>query len=387
MITVKEVSTGRERRDFLDFPLRLYRGNPCFVPPLYADEKKIFRKDYVYNDCCDAVYFNAYDPSGKMVGRISGIIQRAANEKNRERRARFTRFDSIDDPEVAAALFGAVEDWARKRGMDTVCGPLGFSDLEREGLLIEGFDQPSTFEEQYNADYYQRLIESLGYEKEVDWFESQLRYPSPERVAELEKAADIVAKRYKLRFGEAKSINDFLKKYADDFFRLIDLSYDKLYGTVPFTDGMKKMMIDNFKLLLDLRFVSVILDENGKVVCVGLCIPSISEAIRKSNGHLTPAALVRILRAKARPKVIDLALVGVDPEYANRGIPIMMIAGMMKMLESSGVEYAETNLNLEDNYSIRNMWKRFEQKENKRRRSYVKRLTVKEKAEDGKDNS
>ena len=387
MITVKEVSTRKERREFLDFPLKLYRGTPCFVPPLYADEKKIFRKDYVYNDCCEAVYFNAYDGTGKMVGRISGIIQRASNEKNGERRARFTRFDSIDDPEVAAALFGAVEGWALSKGMDTVCGPLGFSDLEREGLLIEGFDQPSTFEEQYNADYYQKLIENLGYVMEVDWFESQLRYPSPERVAELEKAAELVAKRYKLRFGEARSINDFLKKYADDFFRLIDLSYNKLYGTVPFTDGMKKMTIDNFKLLLDLRFVSVILDENGKVVCIGLCIPSISEAIRGSDGHLTPTALVRILRAKAHPKVIDLALVGVDPEYANRGIPIMMIAGMMKMLAEEGVEYAETNLNLEENYNIRNMWKRFEQKENKKRRAYVKRLTVKGKAEDGKDNS
>ena len=159
MITVKEVQTKREQREFLNFPLDLYRGNPYFVPPLYGDEKKIFRKDYIYNDTCEAVYYNAYR-DGKMVGRISGILQKAANEKYNEKRVRFTRFDAIDDQAVADALFGAVEAWAKARGMDTICGPLGFSDLEREGLLIEGFDQLSTFEEQYNAPYYQKLIEN-----------------------------------------------------------------------------------------------------------------------------------------------------------------------------------------------------------------------------------
>ncbi|MBQ5985978.1 MAG: hypothetical protein IJL59_01825, partial [Clostridia bacterium] len=136
MVTVREVQTKKEQREFLNFPLHLYRDNPNFVPPLYGDEKKIFRKDYVYYDTCEAVYYNAYR-DGKIVGRISGILQKAANEKNHEKRVRFTRFDSIDDQEVAAALFGAVESWAKEKGMDTVCGPLGFSDLEREGLLIE----------------------------------------------------------------------------------------------------------------------------------------------------------------------------------------------------------------------------------------------------------
>lgn len=386
MITISEVRTRKQRREFIEFPLRLYRDNPCFVPPLYSDEKKLFRDDYVYNDCCESVYYLATDESGKTVGRIHGIIQKAANEKNSEKRARFTRFDSYDDPTVAAALFGAVENWALSKGMDTICGPLGFSDLEREGLLIDGFDQLSTFEEQYNAPYYQKLIEDLGYVKEVDWFESQLRAPDPEKVEEMERAANLVEKRFGLHFGTAKNINDFIKKYGDDIFHLIDVCYEGLYGTVPFTDGMKKMTIENFKLLLDMRFVSIILDENERPVCFGLCMPSIGEAVRPSGGRLTPATLVRVLRAVKKPKVIDLALVGVDPEYANRGIPIMMIAGMTRMLIKTGVEYAETNLNLEDNYAIRNMWHRFDQKEHKKRRSFVKKLTPEETAEDDKDN-
>ena len=150
MITVKAVKTKKEQKEFLDFPLKLYKNNPYYVPPLYSDEKKIFRSDYVYLDQSEAVYFNAYDDTGKIVGRISGILQRASNEKNNEKRVRFTRFDAVDDQRVADALFDAVEKWAKSKGMDTVCGPLGFSDLEREGLLIEGFNYLATFEEQYN---------------------------------------------------------------------------------------------------------------------------------------------------------------------------------------------------------------------------------------------
>ena len=387
MVRIIEAVSARQKREFLRFPLRMYKDNPCFVPPLYADEKKIFRSDYVYNDCCESVYYLAVDENGKTVGRISGIIQKAANEKNSEKRVRFTRFDSIDDPEVAAALFGAVENWALSHGMDTVCGPLGFSDLEREGLLIDGFDQLSTFEEQYNAPYYQTLIENLGYKKEVDWFESQLRLPAPEQIADMERTAKKVQERFGLHFGTAKNIKDFVDRYADDIFRLIDVCYDGLYGTVPFTDGMKKMTVDNFKLLLDLRFVSVIFDSNDRMVCFGVCMPAIGEAVRRSGGRLTPGTLIRVLRAVKKPKVIDLALIGVDPEYANRGIAVMLISSFLGIMRDTGVEYAETNLNLEDNHAIRNMWRRFDSKEHKKRRSYVKKLTERETAPDDKDNS
>ncbi|MBQ2110331.1 MAG: N-acetyltransferase [Clostridia bacterium] len=372
MIEVKEALTKKQQKEFLEFPLKMYKNNPYFVPPLYGDEKKIFRSDFVYNDTCEAVYFNAYDGE-KMVGRISGILQKAANAKNSERRVRFTRFDAIDDQAVADALFAAVEDWAISKGMDTVCGPLGFSDLEREGLLVEGFDQLSTFEEQYNAEYYGKLIENCGYEKEVDWLESKIYLPEDDE-GRLEKTADYIMKRYNLHFGEAKNTRDFIDRYGDAFFELLDVAYENIYGTVPFTPGMKKMMIDNFMLIIDLKHVAVILDENNRLACLGICFPSIAKAVQKSQGRLTPAALVRLLSAIKKPKVIDLGLIAVDPQYANRGIGSCISAGLMRMLREDGIEYAETNLNLENNYAILNQWKRFRQVVHKRRRSYVKKL-------------
>ncbi len=372
MVTVKEVKTKREQREFLQFPLKMYRDNPYFVPPLYGDEKKIFRADYIYNDICEAVYFNAYR-DGRIVGRISGILQKSANEKNREKRVRFTRFDAIDDQEVADALLSAVENWARQKGMDTVCGPLGFSDLEREGLLIEGFDQLSTFEEQYNAPYYQRLIENCGYEKEVDWTESKI-YAPEKNDGSLARVTEKLMARYNLHFGPAKNVNDFIDRYADGLFELLDKSYEKLYGTVPFTEGMKKLMIDNFRLIIDLDHVAVLLDENDNIVCLGICFPSIAKAVQPSHGHLTPAAIVRLLWAIKHPKIIDLGLIGIDPAWANRGISVAISAALEKMLREDGVEYAETNLNLEDNYAIQNQWKRFKTVMHKRRRSFVKKL-------------
>ena len=374
MITVKEVVTRREQKEFLNFPIDLYKGNPCFVPPLWADEMKMFRPGFVYSDCCDSVFYNAYR-DGRMVGRIQGIIQRAANDKNNERRVRFTRFDAIDDLEVSRALFEAVEKWAVERGMDTACGPLGYSDLEREGLLIDGFDQLSTFEEQYNAPYYQKHIEALGYTKEVDWLEFQLYGPeSEETQKEQEQLAEFIMKRYKLHFGPAKNGKDFLKRYADGVFHLIDTSYDKLYGTVPFTDGMKKLMMDNFSMVISTKNIAVILDENDRVVCFGMTIPALAGALAGTHGKYTPLTLLKLLRAIRRPTAIDLCLIGVDPEYLNRGISTVFAVELMHMLADRRITHAETNLNLEDNWAILNQWKRFNHKNHKRRRAYVKKL-------------
>ena len=373
MLTVTEVKTKRQQKDFLNFPLKLYKDNPNFVPPLYSDEKKMFRPDYVYYDTCEAVCWNAYR-DGRMVGRIQGILQKAHNQKTGEKRVRFTRFDSIDDQAVADALFGAVEAWAREKGMNKVCGPLGFSDLEREGLLIEGFDELATFEEQYNAAYYQRLIENLGYRKEVDWEERKIYLPEQDD-GKLEQMAEYVMKRYNLHFGQARNKKDFIRRYGDAFFALLDEGYKDIYGTVPFTKGMKDMLIDNFMLIIELKYVGVILDENDNLVCLGLCFPSLSRAVQKSGGRLTPAALVRVLRDVKHPKILDLGLVAVAPEWANRGVATVVSAHILKLLrEEKGVEYCETNLNLEDNRSIINMWKRFKAIPHKKRRSYIKNI-------------
>ena len=371
MIIVKEVKTKKEQKEFLNFPLNLYKDNPYFVPPLYMDEKKIFKKDYLYLDQAKAVYFNAYKDN-KIVGRISGIIQYAANKKNNERRVRFTRFDCINDLEVSNALFKKVEEWAKKEGMDTIVGPLGFSDLEREGLLIEGFDQLSTFEEQYNFAYYMDLIEHYGFNKEVDYVESKLFKPDV-KDERLERISNLMMKRYHLRFGEAKNTNDFIKKYADKFFDIIDETYKDIYGSVPFTEATRKLMISNFKLIVNVKNVAVILDENDEVVCFGICFPSLAKAVQKSKGHLTPLALIRLLNAIKHPKVLDLGLIGVKEEYMFKGISSSIISEVMKMLEND-IEYCETNLNLETNQNIQNQWKSFKTIQHKRRRVYVKEI-------------
>lgn len=372
MLTVNQVTTKKDQREFLNFPLRLYKGCPYFVPPLYMDEKKIFSKNYVYADMCDSVYFLAKE-DGKTVGRISGIIQHAANKKNNEKRVRFTRFDSIDDENVSNALFAAVEKWAKERGMDTICGPLGYSDLEREGLLIDGFDQLSTFEEQYNYDYYEKLVKAYGFETEVEWNERKLYLPD-QRDEKLYRVSNMMLEKYNLKFAKCKNVNEFIKRYANKFFELLDETYEDIYGTVPFTDNMKKMMIANFKLIVDLKHVAVIVDKDDNVVSFGICFPSIAKAVQKSNGHLTLPCLVRLLKAIKHPKVIDLGLIGVKKEYAQKGVSSALTAGVMRMLEKDGVEFAETNLNLTTNYQIQNQWHRFKCVIHKRRRAYKKHI-------------
>lgn len=372
MIQVKEVKTNKERREFLNFPLKMYKNNPCFVPPLYGDEKKIFNKNFVYLDQCDIVYYNAYIDD-KIVGRISGIIQKVSNEIRNEKRVRFTRFDCIDDNDVAKALFEAVEKWAIEKGMDTVVGPLGFSDLEREGLLIEGFDELSTFEEQYNYPYYQKLIENLGYVKEVDWTERKI-YAPKEVDPRLDKICETVMQRHNFHFGEAKNIRDFIKKYGDEIFRVLDITYAEIYGTVPFTKEMKKMMIQNFLMIMDLKHVAIILDANENVICFGVCFPSIAKTVQKSSGHLTIPALFRLLKAIKKPEIIDFGLIGILPEYRIKGVNAILMNAIIGMLSEDGVKYAETNLNLEYNDNIQNQWKNFDSVIHKRRRSFVKKI-------------
>lgn len=373
MLEIKEVKTKKQQKEFINFPLKLYKDNPYFVPPLYVDEMKLFKNSYVYYDQAKAVYYNAYK-DGEMVGRISGILQKASNEKWNQKRVRFTRFDAIDDQEVATMLFEKIEKWALEEGMEEVVGPLGFSDLEREGLLIEGFDQMSTFEEQYNYPYYQKLIENCGYEKEVDWLESKLR--NKEVIDErLERISSYMLKKNNLHLGQFKNTKQFLKKYSDSFFDVLDETYKDLYGTVPFTEGMKKMMISNFKLIINIKYVAAILDENENLVCFGLCFPSIGGAVKKSNGHLTPIAVARILHALKHPKVLDLALIGALPKYQMKGISTALIVEIMKMLQNPELDHAETNLNLETNYSILNQWKNFDAVQHKKRRSFIKKIS------------
>ena len=372
MITVKKVITKKQQKEFLEFPLSLYKDNPYFVPSLYMMEKDIFKKNYGYYDTCEAVCFNAY-LDNKVVGRIQAILQKASNEKYNQKRIRFTRFDCIDNQDVANALFDKVKEYALDKNMNELVGPLGFSDLEREGLLIEGFDKLSTFEEQYNYDYYQRLIENYGFEKEVDWVEHQLRL-LPSAKERLDKYSSLILKRFNLKVSKCKSVNEFMKRYLDQFFDIIDETYKDLYGTVPFTESSKAMLTSTFKLIVNERQVKVIVDENDRVVCFGICFPSLSKAVQKSQGKLTIPCLFRLLNAIKNPKSIDLGLIGVLPEYAKKGVATILLKEIMDLMIEDNLEYAETNLNLENNISIINQWKNFDTIQHKRRRCFVMKI-------------
>lgn len=373
MIKIVQATTKTEQKNFLDFPYSLYKGNPCYTPPLYSDEKLLFSKKNVYFDTCESVFFNAYDNSGKQLGRIQGIIQHASNKKTGEKRVRFSRFDCVNDVEAASALFSAVENWAKQKGCNIVCGPLGFSDLEREGLLIDGFDETNTFEEQYNFEYYSELIEAQGYQKEVDWIEYRIFKPEHknEKVNRIKK---LVFNRYGLHMATAKNAKEFINKYKDGIFHVLDEGYKHIYGTVPFTDRMKQQLISQFNLIIKLDYVGAVLDKNDNVVAFGLCFPAIGDALKGGNGKLYPSTLIKLLKIANKPRRLDLGLIAVLPEYRNLGVNSIVIGGLIDLMIEKDIEYCETNLMLENNYPIQAQWKYFEHKQHKRRRAYIKTL-------------
>ena len=373
MLQIIEVKTRKQRKEFVEYPLRLYKGNPYFVPPLYGDEMKMFTDKNIYNSTCLSVFFLA-QKDGKTVGRIQGILQKQFNELKNAKQVRFTRFDCENDPTTAKALFDSVENWAKGLGMNEIVGPLGYSDLEREGLLIEGFDYLCTFEEQYNYDYYQALVEGCGYEKDIDWLEYRM-FSIKEDLSRMQAILDHTMKKYNLHFADPKlTIRQFVKRYAKGFFHCIDECYKDLYGVVPFTPEMQKQMVDQFQLLLNRKYISVICDENDEVIACGLCMPGIGQALQKSGGRLTPATLAKLLRAVKNPTTIDFALIGIMPKYRKSGLTVFMFTMLADILASGNIEYMETNLNMEDNVNIQALWKRFEHIQHKRRRAFIKKL-------------
>lgn len=373
MVEIKQVKTRKEIKQFIEFPLNLYKGNPYFVPPLYSSERDLFKKKNPFASACDTIYFLAYKDN-KLVGRISGIIQNDANTKWNQKRVRFTRFDAIEDQEVANALFNKVEEWAKNKGMTEIVGPLGFNDLEREGLLIEGFDKLSTFEEQYNYPYYQKLIEDYGFTKEVDWVESEVRLPDGD-TRRLSRLSDIMMERNKLTYLREKSVPLFVKKHKEEFFELLDDTYSDLYGTCPIRDEVKKELLKGFNLLLRSDNIMGIANEKGEMIAFGLYFPSIAKAVQPSGGRLTPAAIVRILKAINNPDILDFGLIGVRKDYRNIGVPALMLKLAIQLLQTGKYDHFETNLTLEDNHAIIDLLDRLKTTRHKKRRSFVKQIS------------
>ena len=371
-VVISEVKTKKDIKEFVEFPLKLYKGNPHFVPMIYSDEVKLIKKGGE-PEIADSVFLLARR-EGKVVGRIQGILQKQYNELHNEKRIRFTRFDSINDKEVSRALFAALEAWGREKGMNQLCGPLGYSDLDREGMLIWGFDEDQTYEEQYNYDYYPELVEDAGLEKEIDWMEFELRKPEKKN----EMLSKVAARSLELNKLHVASTDmpkkAYIAKYKDGFFACLEECYKHLYGVVPFTEKMKDEMVEQFVLLIKKEFLIFVCDENDRVVSFGLGFPNFGEALKKSGGRLTPGALIRLLKIASNPETIDLGLIAVLPEYQNSGLNAVMMDILLGKLEQGGVKKLETNLNLETNEAVMAQWKYFNARHHKRRRSYLKSI-------------
>lgn len=376
MLEVRQVKTDREIREFIEFPLRMYKKCPYFVPPLYADEKKLLRSGGCRENA-DAVFYLALQ-DGKTVGRIQGIIEKHYNLTHQKAQARFTRFDCIEDEAVAKALLAAVEQWAEQKNMAELCGPLGYNDLDREGLLVEGFEEESTFEEQYNYPYYGTLLEQAGFVKDADWVEYELRMPE-HRNEMLARVAQRTMELNHLHIASTKmSKKAYIEKYRDGFFECLDICYRHLYGTVELTRNAQDELIDQFMMIVNKEYLVIICDEKERVVGFGLCFPGIGPAVKKSGGRLTPATLCKILKIVRDPQVIDLGLVAILPEYQKAGINAVILNAMLDILEKGQVKKCETNLNLETNTAVQAQWKYFDARQHKRRRSYIKTIGERE---------
>ncbi|MBE6702697.1 MAG: GNAT family N-acetyltransferase [Ruminococcaceae bacterium] len=372
MVEIKTVKTAKDIKEFINFPLRLYRDCPFFVPPLYGDEKKLLRAG-ACGDMAESVFYLAVR-EGKTVGRIQGLIQKQYNQNHNKRQVRFTRFDSIDDSAVSNALFAAVEKWGAERGMNELCGPLGYCDLDREGLLVEGFEEDATFEEQYNYAYYGALVEKAGLQKDVDWLEFELRRPEKKNEM-LARAANRTLEINKLHVASTKmSKRKYIEKYRDSFFDCLDECYRHLYGTVPIDKETQEELIRQFMLILHKEYLILICDEREQVVGFGLCFPSIGKAVKKSGGRLTLPALCRLLKAVRSPKVIDLGLVAVRPKYQLSGVNAVILNTLLEAMLSGRLQACETNLNLETNTAVLSQWRHFSARQHKRRRSYMKKI-------------
>jgi GNAT superfamily N-acetyltransferase len=370
-VEIREVTTIRQLKTFIKFPLALYKNNPYYVPAIYNDELNTLRWDRnpAFEDA-RARYWLAFR-DGKVVGRVAAMIIPKYAQKWGQNHMRFGWIDFIDDAEVVSALMGRVEAWAREEGMDAVHGPLGFTDLDREGMLVEGFNEMTTLATIYNYPYYPKHLEALGYVKDVDWLDHEFTVTNRSE-DKIKQAAELIAKRTGLRLFNG-SKKDLLK-IAPQIFEVIGQAYEELYGTVPLSEKQVQAYINSYFGFVDLDYIPVVLDENDRVVAFGITFPSFSRALQKNRGYLYPFGFIHMLRAIKKNDRADLYLVGVRDEYRRTGITALMANQILQTFLKRGIKYVESNLTLETNLDILAMWKYLDNRQHKRHRSYIKRL-------------
>ena len=373
-ITIKKVTTKRDLKRFIRFNYELYKGNAYSVPDLYDDMLNTFnRKKNAAFEFCEADYFLAYK-DGKLAGRVAAIINHRANQAWGKKDVRFGWIDFTDDAEVSDALIRTVEQWGKERGMTDIVGPLGFTDMDAEGMLIEGFDQLGTMATIYNYPYYPQHMERMGFVKDADWVEFKIYIPDgiPDKH---KRIADIIQRKYNLQIKKYTSAKKIAAEYGQAIFRLINEAYSQLYGYSALSQRQIDQYVKMYLPILDLRMVTLITDQNGELVAVGISMPSLSEALQKAHGRLLPFGWYHLLKAlffKRRAKMLDLLLVAVKPEYQNKGVNALLFTDLIPVYQQLGFEYAESNPEMELNGKVQAQWEYFRTEQHKRRRAFRK---------------
>lgn len=371
-IEIREVVTNRDLKKFIDFPFRIYQGHPCWVPGLQMDEMNTLRRDRnPAFERCEARYWMAWR-DGSPVGRIAGIINHGYIETWKRRNARFGWVDFVDDERVCRALLGTVEDWARGYGLNAVHGPLGFTDLDREGILVEGFGELGTLATIYNHPYYPSHIEACGYRKDCDWLEFQTTELSavPEKIL---RVAQIAAKRYRLRPLKLKKAKDVLK-YAKGVFEVLDAAYAGLYGVVPLSERQVAAYVKQYFGFVNPEYVKIVLDDRDRVAGFLIALPSLSRALQRCRGRLLPFGFAHLYRAMKRNSTLDLYIAAVRPDLQGKGVNAIFVAEMMKTVLENGITVVESNPELETNQRVQSHWEYFNTRQHRRRRCYIKTL-------------
>ena len=376
MVEIKEVTTKADLGLFVQFYYDLYRGNDCAVPFLYSEEIATLRSDKNPSfECCESKYFLAYK-DGKIAGRVAAIINRRANERWNCHQVRFGWFDFIDDIDVSTALLKAVEDWGIEKGMNEIAGPLGFIDTDREGMLVEGFDQLSTMYINYNYPYYPQHMERMeGFQKDNDYLEMKVKVPEvvPEKFAKL---TEMVKKRYGLRVHKFTRRELIEQNYGRRVFQLLNATYKDLYGFSQLSETQVDKLVNDYIKIADLNLVTAIMD-GDKMVGFGITFPSFSRALQKTrDGRFLPFGwwhLLKILKWHKTP-IVDLLLIGVLPEYRSKGANALIFDDLIRQFQAYGFEWAETGPQMETNEGVLSHWQYLESINHRRHRCYRKKL-------------
>ncbi len=374
-LEIREIHSKRELKQFIQFANDLYADCPYYCPPLFFDEMNGFNPEKnPALEVCEFQLWMAYR-EGKPVGRVAGIINHRANEKWGVKKVRFGWFDFIDDLEVSRALLDTVVAWGKAHGMEELNGPVGFTDFDHEGLLLEGYEYLAVMASLYNYPYYVKHVDAYGLTKEVDWIEIQV-YPPLEWSERLDRLARVVKERSKVHIVKVKNSRELVKRFGISYMDIIDQAYQKLYNFQPMTEKQKNYYKNMYFPLLNFDFVTLIANENDELVGVGLGMPDIAEALRKCGGKLFPFGWYHLLKALKAKKMYSFCflLIAVRPDYQDRGLNVLCLEDQIPRFDTYGIRKLETTNMLETNTKIISYFTQFPHKQHKRHRAYIKKI-------------